>query len=46
MERSQDVNSRGFDDNETPLAGASREGRLKVAEVLLELGADVDAGQR
>jgi ankyrin repeat protein len=46
IERSQDVNSRGFDDNETPLAGASREGRLKVAEVLLELGAKVDALDR
>jgi hypothetical protein len=46
IERSQDVNSHRFDDDETPLAGASREGRLKVARVLLELGADVDAGQR
>ena len=43
IERSQDANTRGFDDNETPLSGASREGHLKVAEVLLELGADVKA---
>jgi ankyrin repeat protein len=45
-ERSHDVNARGFDDEEAPLAGASREGHLKVAEVLLELGADVNVQDR
>ena len=45
-ERSHDVNSRGFDDHETPLSGACREGHLQVGEVLLELGADINAQDR
>ena len=41
VERSQDVNARSFDGNETPLAVASREGHSGVVRVLLEHGADV-----
>jgi len=42
VERSQDVNARGFDDDETPLIVASLEGHFEVARVLLERGADTE----
>ena len=42
VERSQDINARGFDRNETPLGVASREGHSEVARVLLERGADTE----
>jgi len=42
FERSQDVNARGFDNEETPLGVASREGHSEVARVLLEHGADAE----
>ena len=42
VERSQDVNARGFDYDETPLAVASRRGYSEVAQVLLEHGADTE----
>lgn len=40
VERSQDVNARGFYYDETSLSVASRKGHLKVVRVLLEHGAD------
>jgi ankyrin repeat protein len=43
VERSQDINARGFDRNETPLGVASREGHSEVARVLLEHGADTES---
>jgi len=43
VERSQDINARGFDDHETPLVVASRKGHAQVARVLLEHGADAGA---
>ena len=42
LERSQDVNARGFHRNETPLGVASRWGRAEIARVLLEYGADME----
>ena len=39
----QDVRSRGFAENATPLHLASREGRLEVACMLIEHGADMEA---
>jgi len=42
VERSQDVNARGFYDVETPLIVASRRGYSEVARVLLEHGADME----
>jgi hypothetical protein len=42
VERSQDVNARGFDLKETPLVVACRMGHLDVARVLLEHGADTE----
>jgi len=41
VERSQDVNSRSLDGNETPLTVASREGHSEVVRALLEHGADM-----
>ena len=43
IERSQDVNARSFDGNETPLTVASREGHSEVVRALLEHGADMGA---
>jgi cytohesin len=43
VERPQDLRAHGFDYYGTPLFGASRNGHLEVAEVLLEHGADVEA---
>jgi len=43
VERSQDVNARGFGQNGTPLVVASREGHSAVARVLLEHGADTES---
>jgi ankyrin repeat protein len=43
VERSQDVNARGFDHNETPLGIASRLGHSEVARVLLEHRANAEA---
>jgi len=43
VERSQDVNARGFG-SETPLSVASRQGHSEVARVLLEHGADTETG--
>jgi ankyrin repeat protein len=43
VEHSQDVNARGFDEKETPLHVASRQGHADVAQLLLEHGADADA---
>ena len=40
VERSQDVNARGFVREETPLGVASRQGHSEVARVLLDGGAD------
>ena len=42
VERSQNVNARGFDRNETPLCVASRWGHTEVAWVLLEHGVDTE----
>jgi ankyrin repeat protein len=42
VEHSQDVNARGFDNDETPLGAASRMGHSEVARVLLERGADTE----
>ena len=41
-ERSQNVNARGFDLEESPLSVASRQGYSEVARVLLEHGADTE----
>ncbi len=46
VDRSQDVNARGFEDKETPLSVASRQGHSEVARVLLEHGADTETGNR
>jgi hypothetical protein len=43
IEHSQDVHSRGFTDNATPLHLASKNGHVKVARMLIEHGADVTA---
>ena len=43
VEKSQDVNARGFAKKETPLHVASRRGHADVAQLLLEHGADADA---
>ena len=43
VERSQDVNARGFSNGETPLNLACRKGHLEVARVLLEHDADTEA---
>ena len=42
VERSQDVNARGFDQQETPLQVAVRRGHVEVARVLLKHGADTE----
>jgi len=42
VERSQNVNARGFYREETPLSVASRQGYSEVARVLLEHGADTE----
>jgi ankyrin repeat protein len=42
VERSQDVNARGFDGDETPLAVACRFGYFEVVQVLLEHGANTE----
>ena len=42
VERSQNVNARGFDHEETPLSVASWRGYSEVARVLLEHGADTE----
>ena len=43
VERSQDVNARGFDNDETPLHAASRCGHADVVQLLLEHGANANA---
>ena len=43
VERSQDVNARGFNKDETPLHVALRSGHAGVARLLLEHGADAKA---
>jgi ankyrin repeat protein len=43
VERSQDVNARGFDKMETSLHVASRHGHMDVTRLLLEHGADLEA---
>ena len=43
VEHSQDVNTRGFDNKETPLHVASRRGHADIAQLLLEHGADGNA---
>ena len=43
VEHSQDVNARGFKDEETPLHVASRRGHADVTQLLLEHGADLKA---
>jgi ankyrin repeat protein len=43
VEHSQDINARGFNDEETPLHVASRCGHADVAQLLLEHGADGNA---
>src|SRR6266850_947649 len=43
IENSQDVNSRSFDNESTPLHLASREGHEDVARILFEHGADTEA---
>ena len=43
VERSQDVNARGFTNAEAPLHVASRRGHADVARLLLEHGADANA---
>jgi hypothetical protein len=42
VERSQDVNARYINDNETPLLMASRQGHSEVSRVLLEHGANTE----
>ena len=46
VERSQDINARGLDMDETPLHVAVRWGHVKVSRVLLELGADTEVRDR
>jgi len=46
IENSQDVNSRSFDNESTPLHLASREGHGDVARILFEHGADTEARTR
>ena len=46
VERFQNVNARGFDEDETPLTVASRRGYSKVSRVLLEHGADMETRDR
>jgi ankyrin repeat protein len=43
VEHSQDVNSRDFDEKETPLHVSSRHGHVEIARVLLDHGADTEA---
>ena len=43
IERSQDVHSRGFTNNETPLHLASKRGHIKTVRTLIKHGADVAA---
>ena len=43
VEHSQDVNARGFDEEETPLHVSTRLGHVESARVLLKHGADTDA---
>jgi ankyrin repeat protein len=43
VEHSQDVNARGFDEEETPLHVSSRRGHVEIARVLLKHGADTEA---
>ena len=43
IEYSQDIDSRGFEDNWTPLHVASAYGHMEVARVLIEEGADATA---
>ena len=43
VEHSQDVNARGFADEETPLHVALRRGHADIAQLLLEHGADAKA---
>jgi ankyrin repeat protein len=46
VERFQNVNARGFDDDETPLTVASRRGYSEVSRVLLDHGADMETRDR
>jgi len=46
VEHSQDVNARGFDDEETPLHVASRGGYVDIARILLKHGADIEVRNR
>jgi len=43
IEHSQDVHSRGFEEESTPLHGAASRGHVGVTHLLLECGADVTA---
>ena len=43
VEHSQDVNSLGFDMEETPLHVSSHWGHVEIARILLEHGADIEA---
>jgi ankyrin repeat protein len=43
VEYSQDVNARGFTDEETPLHVSSCQGHVEIARVLLKHGADTEA---
>ena len=43
VEHSQDVNSRGFSDDETPLHVTVRRGHVELTQILLEHGADREA---
>ena len=46
IEHPQDVSSRGFDDESTPLHLASRMGYVEIARLLIEHGADVTTQHR